>query len=272
MLKVGIIGLGWLGNALAEHLNYINFIQSVSKKSEAFYEIIATKRSSNSNNSFAKIFTWNFDDAEFPKEFNPEICIITLTPSAINNVEKFDDLIKSLHKNGVSKIIYTSSTGVYDGMSGVVKESSKIEATSDKQKHLLSIENAVLAHPKNIVLRLAGLVSDDRHPGKFLAGKKGITGPNQSINLVHRVDVVQILTKLLTKDISGVINVVSDAHTNKKTFYTELAKRLNLELPEFSQELIEDRVVDNSLSKELLNYDYLIDDVFDYFMKLKIKQ
>lgn len=71
-------------------------------------------------------------------------------------------------------MIFTSSTSVYGDLSGEVNEESERQATTASAQALIDVENWLHALP-NIsvdILRLAGLVGENRHAGRFLAGKK----------------------------------------------------------------------------------------------------
>ncbi len=252
-MKILILGLGWLGKDLALKLKQTNF------------ELIGTKRNIDKSVIDIQQIAWNTEE-DLPNNLNIDICIITLTPSAILDLDKFEEHLNNLVKNGVKKIIYTSSTGVYDGLENIVKENSSLKISTDRQIKLVALENLILKHKDSVVLRLAGLVGDDRIPANFLAGKKNVSGSNQAINMVHKIDVINIIELLITSDFEGIMNVVSSSHPTRKEYYTELCNKFNLEIPEFNSESEPVRIVSNELSKEILKYQYVVDDTLEYFI------
>ncbi len=268
MLKVGILGMGWLGSALAEHLMYMNFIQQSQKKPLA-YELIGTQRSIKKTPAGITTLLWEHPQ-NIPKDFYADVVVLCTPASALNDYDALRNSIQELYNIGTKKIIYTSSTGVYEGLSGEVKEETELKETSDRQKHLMAVENIIASFENHVILRLAGLVAEDRNPANFLSGKKNISGFNQAINLVHKIDVVQIITKLLQYNFTGIMNVVSDDHPQRKEFYEKLCDKFMLERPEFNGLELDSKIVSNTKSKEILNYDYLIDDIENYFLKLKV--
>lgn len=252
-MKVLVLGLGWLGKDLALRLNDLD------------YEIVGTKRQIDSSITAIKQIVWNTEE-DLPNDMHADICIITLTPSSIIDLKKFEKHIDTLKQNGVKKIIYTSSTGVYEGHENIVDENTVLNLKSDRQKKLFEIEQIVLRHKNSVVLRLGGLVGEDRNPAKFLAAKKNVSGANQVVNMVHKIDVINIIVLLITSKFEGIMNVVSSSHQTREEYYTKLCDKLNLVAPEFNSDLEPLRIVSNELSKKILNYNYQIDDTLKHFL------
>lgn len=252
-MKILILGLGWLGKDLAIRLN------------ELRYDVIGSKRQIDDSLKNIKQIEWNTDE-NLPDDLHADVCIITLTPSSITDFKKFDHHLNTLKNKGVKKIIYTSSTGIYESLENTVNENTALQLKSDRQKKLFEIEQIILKHEKAVVLRLGGLVGDDRNPAKFLASKKNISGANQVINMVHKIDVINIIELLLKLEFEGIMNVVSSSHPTRQEYYTKLCAKLNLVAPEFNNEVEAIRIVSNELSKKILNYKYQVDDTLEYFI------
>ncbi len=252
-MKILILGLGWLGKDLALKLKQRNF------------DVIGTKRAVDEAETNIQQIAWNTEE-DLPDDLKTDICIITLTPSAILDLNKFEEHLNKLTINGVKRIIYTSSTGVYDGLENIVKEDSELIISTDRQIKLVALENIILKHKHSVILRLAGLVGDDRIPAKFLAGKKNVAGANQPINMIHKIDAINIIELLITSQFEGIMNAVSSNHPTRKKYYTKLCDKFNLEKPEFNSEFEPVRIVSNELSKEILKYQYVVDDTLEYFI------
>ena len=59
---------------------------------------------------------------------------------------------------GEGNFVFTSSAGVFaENSGGIVDENSEVITDTDRSQKILGAENAVLAHPGGIVLRLGGL-------------------------------------------------------------------------------------------------------------------
>lgn len=250
-MKVIILGLGWLGKDLA--------LKLIEKK----ISVIGTKRTIDVTTNINQI-QWNCED-NLPIELEAELCIITLSPSAISDIKHFEYHLQTLKKRGVKRFIYTSSTGVYEGLENVVDEQTGLKIITDRQKKLIDLENIVLSQEHSVVLRLGGLVGDDRIPAKFLAGKKNVSGSNQVINMIHKTDVINIITLLLSSSFTGIMNAVSTTHPTREEYYLKLCDHFNLERPEFNTETESIRMVSNELSKKILAYNYVVDDTLKYF-------
>jgi nucleoside-diphosphate-sugar epimerase len=252
-LKILILGLGWLGKDLALKLKQSNF------------EVTGTKRNIDDSLIGVHQISWNTED-NLPDNLQADICIISLTPSAILDLNKFEQDLQNLKNVGVKRIIYTSSTGVYDGLENIVNEKTELRITSERQQKLIALEKLVLKQSNSVVLRLAGLVSDDRIPAKFLAAKKNVSGAHQAINMIHKIDVINIIELLITSNYVGIMNAVSSSHQSREEYYSKLCEKFNLEPPEFNSTIEPTRIVSNELSKKILNYEYVVDDTLKYFL------
>jgi len=125
---------------------------------------------------------------------------------------------------------------------------------------------------QNSVIRLAGLVGPERHPGKFLLPKKGranktLSNATAPVNLIHQQDAVGLIEcLLLAKSPQGVFNGVSDTHVNKQHYYQAAAKALSLQapifLPDNSNEIT--RVVSGVKAKQALSYKFVYPDLLTW--------
>jgi len=90
---------------------------------------------------------------------------------------------------------------------------------------------------KTTVLRFGGLIGEDRHPVRFLAGRKNLDNPNAPINLIHQKDCIGIIQKIIELDCwNETFNAVTPYHPSRKEYYTQKAKERNLDLPEFNND------------------------------------
>ncbi len=98
---------------------------------------------------------------------------------------------------------------------------------------------------KTTVLRFGGLIGEDRHPIKFLAGRENLENPEAPINLIHQLDCIGIIEAIICHpEISGqndklsfgeIFNAVAPFHPTRKVYYSQKALELNLPKPEFNE-------------------------------------
>lgn len=135
------------------------------------------------------------------------------------------------------RIVFTSSTGVYEGATGRVDESTPIAGASAKVRKLALAESQVAAQSQRpyVILRLGGLYGGERHPGRTLAGRTGLPDGDAPVNLVSRDRVIAEVTALLDHPFwrQPIRNVVDEAHPPKAAFYRAYAEAHGLPTPTF---------------------------------------
>jgi nucleoside-diphosphate-sugar epimerase len=233
--SLSIFGCGWLGLALAEKLISKNSIVSGSTTTEDKFKNLANKGIKpvlvELNPSFLIDENHYFLQSEY--------LIICFPPKLRNNgndfyIEQIKSLSDNLHKFNASKIIFTSSTSVYQNLN---KEMT--EADADKSNVLYKAEEllkeAVLLNHKEInILRLSGLMGYDRIPCKYFAGQKGLENGENPVNYIYRDDVIGIIEALIENDVWGeTINVSAPIHPKRKDVMSECSKITGYEAAEF---------------------------------------
>jgi len=273
--SVGIVGCGWLGKALAASL----LEQGTSVLATSSQECNVEKLNQQGINVQQLLLPSDPEQLNQHEVFSQQCLVIAITPQfkkgQADYAIKIAQLVDAAKNRGiVQQIILLSSTAVYQGLEGVVDESTKLNLAGlssvktgsvDKTLLLNSAEQAVLNfQPKGNVLRLAGLVGPDRHPGKFLLAKRTLTNATAPVNLIHQQDAAGLIMSLLTATSpSGVFNGVSDTHVTKALYYQTAAKSLGLELPTFSADNTKDstRVVIGDKAKQELGYSFAYPDL-----------
>ena len=120
---------------------------------------------------------------------------------------------------------------------------------------MLAAEEVLREHTNVTILRLAGLYGYGRQPGRRMAGKE-VTGGDAPVNLVHRDDVVAVITKVIEENISGIFNVCADLHPSRREVYTAQAERLGFEPPHFIEPHEADHKVVSSEKLKGLGYTF----------------
>lgn len=218
--KISIVALGWLGSAVYDHF---------SEKWDCSGSYYSAKKGREDEYQF-DINNHN----ELPIEIlNADIVFINLPPSKIEDIVRFRSFVNQIKGK---RVILISSTSVYE-QSGHVDESSDILRESSRATKQVNIEDIIKSEVENhLILRCAGLYSDDRHPGYYLSGKTNISGADSPVNLVSKEDIIRVLTRVLLKCEQKIINLVNTNHPKKNQYYNEFCKKRNLDKIEFNNE------------------------------------
>lgn len=277
--SVGIIGCGWLGSALALKLQEANIDVLGTRSNEANAAELNRK---GINTSVLSLPTSQEIINSHPV-FNQQCIVIAITPQFRKGREDYAEKVKQLviaaqESSMVEKVILLSSTAVYNGLSGVVTESSELNKNAEKVAILHEAEQSVLNfntllddNPKRCgyVLRLSGLVGPNRHPGKFLSNGRTLKDPNAIVNLIHQEDAVGLILSILASDLSGnIFNGVSETRVTKQAYYQAAAKALALPLPNFESNSDSDsslsKVVSSEKASASLSYHFIHDDLLKW--------
>ncbi|WP_337264315.1 MULTISPECIES: SDR family oxidoreductase [unclassified Serratia (in: enterobacteria)] len=263
MKKVAIIGLGWLGMPLALSLMSRGFEVVGSKTTPDGVEAARMSGIECYQLELAPELICEAQDLE--QLLYADALVITLPARrTIEGSEGYFNAVRMLVDSamafGVPHIIFTSSTSVYGDTTGTVREDSPLKPVTPSGRVLAELERWLHELPNTSVdiLRLAGLVGTDRHPGRFLAGKVDVKGGSQGVNLVHQDDVIAAIQLLLKLPKGGhVYNLCAPGHPIKREFYPALAAQLHLPPPQFAEEPEQEgRLVDGSRICKELGFEY----------------
>tara|TARA_R110000868_G_scaffold285081_1_gene545555 strand:+ start:2995 stop:3819 length:825 start_codon:yes stop_codon:yes gene_type:complete len=248
MKQISVLGCGWLGLPLAKALVEKKFIV---KGSTTSIDKLPTLESSGIQPFLLALDSDCIPDA-IPAFFEgSETLIIAIPPKlrgknkdysdANNNsfVKKIAALLPSLVKSSIQHLLFISSTAVYGEANAVVDEHTKPIPVTESGKQLLAIEELLLENPyfKTTILRFGGLIGNDRHPARFLAGKENVDNPEAPINLIHQDDCIGIILKIIKSNIWGdTFNAVTPFHPSREQYYTQKALEKNLVPPQFNHE------------------------------------
>lgn len=269
-MKISIVGLGWLGLPLAEFLLGKGYSVVGTKTSKTVVENWTRKNISVFHLDLVPELTCS----NMEEVFTADWMIINIPPDAkMPAVEEFyflqmSNLLSELDSAAVKKVLFISSTGVFNKSQGVVSEDAEPQPETATGRALRSAEilfsgNANFA---SSILRLGGLVGEDRKPGNFLAGKKDLPGGDRPVNLVHRRDVIGLIEKIIRKDLTGhIFHAVSAEHPVKRYFYTRAAEKNGLEPPQFLAEKRDETgvLVQSDFTRKLTRYEFVYDNPLD---------
>jgi nucleoside-diphosphate-sugar epimerase len=265
-LSVGIIGCGWLGTALA--LTLLEKGVSVLATSSTVEHV--DKLNQQGINAQQLTLPATIEQLAQQDIFTQQCLIFAIPPQfkqgRTDYGAKIAQLVKAAQqRGGVQRIILLSSTAIYNGLSGVVDEESSLSLSSEKVAILNEAEQSVLAFNQQAkVIRLAGLVGPNRHPGKFLLAKNVLKNAMGKINLIHQQDALGLILSLLAEQSPlGIFNGVSENHVSKKSYYQCAAKAQALPVPLFAEhESVDDsRIVSGEKAKQRLTHSFIYPDL-----------
>ncbi len=265
--KVAIVGLGWLGMPLALALA-ADGMQVVGSKTTP--DGVDAARMAGVECYPLEITPEMAGDAEdLAQLLDVDALVITLparrTPEGSRlYLQAVQLLVDSALAHQVKRIIVTSSTAVYGDQPRDVDETTPLDPVTHSGRALAELEVWLNQLPNIAVdiLRLGGLVGQDRHPGRFLAGKTGIKNGSHGVNLVHQDDVIAAIRLLLRHpDGNRTYNLCAPQHPPKAVFYRSAAARLGLTPPQFEpDDQSAGKVVDGSRICRELGFAYQFPD------------
>ncbi len=231
--KVAIIGMGWLGNQVFKTLI------------SAGYHVLATRRSNTSGTSIQ----YDIKNDALPEQLKDvDFAIISIPPFRSDDPLAYGRALANavVDLNRECRIIFTSSTGVYPSQPGEYKEDFLFD---DEDKNELYFgEEALISAVGNrlTILRLGGLIGVDRHPIKYLSGRKIAQGGNDHVALIDGRDVSNIISEILDDQIFGEIyNITYPIELSKRNYYAQIASKKAVEPPLYREEETDPRIVNN---------------------------
>ena len=243
MKQISILGCGWLGLHLAEALMEKGFLVKGSTTSndklsvienlgiQPFWIVLESNNVSGAVETFLQ---------------GSETLIIDIPPKLRGNskedfIGKIAALIPFIEKSAIENVLFVSSTSVYGDTSAAlsVTEETKTCPETESGRQLVAVEQLLQTniHFKTTILRFGGLIGEDRHPIRFLAGRKNLENPKAPINLIHQIDCIGIIMIILRQNSwNETFNAVAPFHPSREQYYTQKAIDLGLELPQFNSE------------------------------------
>ncbi len=260
MKTISILGCGWLGFKLAKYFVQNNFCVNGSTTSTGKLKLLTD----NGIDAYIVAAEPGLNNG-IEKFFEADILVINIPPAGGDNkieyhARQIDSIKTAVIQSKIKKVLFVSSTSVYNENNNTVIETDAVNPESVSGKVLLAAENILFNNTefKTTIIRFGGLIGADRNAGKFFAGRTNISGSGAPVNLIHLDDCIQIIFQIVKQNIWGeIFNAVADGHPTKKEFYTKAAQSLNLEPPEFNDDTISYKIVDSSKLKQTLSYKFI---------------
>ena len=263
MEQISILGCGWLGLPLAEHLIQKGFLvkgsttspnrvgELESKEIEAFIIELSPEEVSGDYKGFLENSkTLIIDIPPKLRGENPE--------SFVGKMKTF--IQKAVLNSSVENLLFISSTSVYGEEAITVTEETIEQPETLSGKELLETESFLQQQTafKTTILRFGGLIGGSRNPAKSLSGKSNIATPNAPINLIHQDDCIGIITAIIEQGFWGEkLNASAPFHPTRKEYYVSKAEELGLPLPQFEENDASGKVIDSSKLIKELGYSFI---------------
>ena len=271
--KIAILGCGWLGLSLAKSLLSKGYEVKGSTTSESKLDVL--------KNAGISPFQIQLEEhqiigtiEDFLKE--TDVLVIDIPPGLrreittsqeMTFVNKVKTLIPFIEKSGIQKVIFVSSTSVYgDGFPIVeIREETKPNPDTESGKQLAITETLLQSnsHFKTTIIRFGGLLGDDRHPIKFLAGRTNVENPNAPVNMIEREDCIGIIEEILKQvqhdnwEWNQTFNAVAPQHPTRKAYYHKKAEIFNLPLPTFAEDSeSKGKIISSKKVETILGYSF----------------
>lgn len=246
-MKITVIGCGWLGLPLSENL--ISNGYSVYGSTTSFSKL----NSLVSKGIHAFIYSVENQFKVDDRVNDSEIVIVNFPPSkSANYAKQVEELLNQFSAD--TKVIFTSSTGVYEEVDAIVDEKGKV----DEQHPVRLAEKVVLSSNRPYcILRLSGLIGAGRHPIHFLQGRENLSGGDVPVNLVHLKDVIEAIGAIIIGNKwSCIYNVSYPSHPAKKEYYSMMAKMIGLKAPIYEEDKTKGKEIDGNLLTTELDFCY----------------
>lgn len=269
---VSILGCGWLGTALGKSLLRKNYKVKGSVTTTPSYNTLEMTGIS----AFYVKATAQSLEVDFNSFFNTDVLVVAFPPTRTDTVEdsfpkQVEQVAAKVEELNIKKVIFISSTSVYESKNKEVKEGNEGTPEKASGRALLKAEKLLLDNPafQTTVIRFGGLIGYDRNPARFVQNRKTPV-MNAPVNLIHRDDCINIITKIIEKNIWGeVFNAASPEHPEKNEFYSKSAKISELPVPVFSSDKENYKIINSDKLIRALNYNFAYPSPMDYLKEVE---
>lgn len=265
--SISILGCGWLGLPLAKHLIEKGFSVKGSVTSEAKFGMLLKAGIA----PFRIIVSATEVIMDNPEFFHADVLIISIPPKRIDDIEQvfpsqIRRLIPFIHKAGIPKVMFISSTSVYPDRNQVAREDDSLVPDKASGRALLEAEALLKEHAefKTTIIRFGGLIGVDRNPARFLLNSSQPI-PDAPVNLIHQDDCIEIIASVIDHEVWGeTLNAVCPEHPRKKDFYKKAALHSGYSSVFISEHNAPYKIVDSSKLISLINYEFIYPNPMDY--------
>ena len=216
-----IIGCGWLGQPLGVEITKLGFTVFGGTRNAEKINPLSQKGING--------FVIDFNEKEISLDLSSEqiqttsVVVFSIPPTGFSNYGESILTIAKLFPQE-AHLLFTSSTGVYKEANEIVDENSALDENHSVAKAEILLLNNF--KERLTILRLAGLIGENRHPVKYFLNKQEIPNGLAPVNLIQLTDVIQaFLTIIQEKKVNQIYNICSPQHPTRMNYYGEIAKQ-----------------------------------------------
>lgn len=234
MRTVSIVGLGWLGRPLAQHLLKNGFLVRGSTTSKEKSILLGQE----GIDAGVLRMSPHPEGERFGSLFEADVLFVNIPPKSRVNSDSFyleqNKFLKEMAKQGgIGNVIFASSTSVYPDADFEFSEDHPLSKENSGSPGILEAEK-LWFEDKEIrcsVIRYGGLLGVDRIPGRYFSGKENVVG-DTPVNFIHRDDAVSLASWVLEHQLWGdIFNAVAPLHTLRREIYEKNASQLGFPPP-----------------------------------------
>lgn len=239
MQHITIIGAGWLGQPLIQHLKSLGYSIAASRTQPSGVEALQA--------AGVDAFICQLPDTrqliEKLSHVNSQVLIGCFPPGFRKGQGKeyrlyWQALVEAAQQTKVEKILMISSTSVYPDRAQAMYEqhaslsqSETDNSFSAKAKIMLQAEQSVIdSGIEYAILRCSGLIGPLRHPARFAARLSQVSDQAPA-NMVHQYDVLKAIAFALDKITNQIVNVTTPHTVSKAEFYQAALNAADLSAP-----------------------------------------
>jgi nucleoside-diphosphate-sugar epimerase len=253
MKTISIIGLGWIGEPLAIHLQEKGF--HVLGSTTSF------KKLENFSKKGLKAIRFSLnphpEGIGFNALFQSDVLVVNIPPRTRSgngefHLEQLKYLRSLIDNSSVKKVIFVSSTGIYPDSPSEEEYAEDFLLTHENTGNDILLRAEQLMEKEQsydlTIVRFGGLMGKDRIPGKYFSGKENVAGHTR-VNFIHQNDAVGILTWVIEKELWNLtFNGVAPIRPLRREIYEKNAEEFGIDPPTSYQNVPEglDRLIDSS--------------------------
>lgn len=257
-MRISIVGCGWLGLPLGEHLAKAGHTVLGSTTSTDKLSILQEK---GITPFLFKLIPMPSGD-NFNELFKTDLLFVNIPPGRKKNTPEFyEEQVKYLsyliNQHQVPRVIFISSTSYYPSTNDWVDTSTPYDFEKGSSKAVVQAEKQISKVTSELlILRCGGLMGGDRIPGKWFSGKP-TAGASTPVNYIHREDIIALTEDLINRPSweQPILNVANPNHPTRKEVHEAMAKKYSFAPPLWqSPETTSHKLIKSDIDPAILQY------------------
>ncbi|MDA1267731.1 MAG: epimerase [Bacteroidetes bacterium] len=246
MKKVSILGLGWLGQTAGllllqqgyQVLGSATSLEKAAQLQEKGIDVVQLKL-----NPYP-------EGRDYLRLFESQVLVVTLPPRSRHGesevyLQQLAVIRELLTASAVEQVIFISSTGIYPNVSKVdsYTEAERISESKAGNTILYRAEQLMATTPSYVltILRMGGLMGDNRIPGLYFSGKEQVVGHTR-VNFIHQLDAARMIAWVIDQGLwNQTFNGVAPQHPFRREVYAKNASTLGILPPVSYQETADEK-------------------------------